>query len=90
MTDDTSTLIGSIKKTDKAEIRVTISTFKDRDYCHIREYTLGEHGDWLPNKKGVAIRTDDAPSLLALMDKLAQHLGIKGQGGDDDDSSLPF
>ena len=69
---------------------MTISEFKGRDYCHIREYTLGEHGDWLPSKKGVAIRVDDAPSLLALMDKLAKHLGITAQGGDVDDSSLPF
>jgi hypothetical protein len=43
-----------IQKNDKAQIQVSVSNYKGKDYVHIREYYLSESNTWLPTKKGVA------------------------------------
>ena len=40
------------------QIRLTINTFRDVEYLHLRKYYLDFDGDFKPSKDGVAMRLD--------------------------------
>ena len=76
-----STVIARIPKGEHAEIRITISTYNDRRFLHIREYQKTEAGDFTPTKKGTALWLEDAPKLVAGIKKLEEFLAAE-KGGD--------
>ena len=40
------------------QIRLTINTFRDVEYSHLRKYYLDFDGDFKPSKDGVAMKLD--------------------------------
>ena len=40
------------------QIRLTINTFRDVEYLHLRKYYLDFDGDFKPSKDGVAMKLD--------------------------------
>ena len=42
------------------QVRLTVSTFRDVEYLHIRKYYLDFEGDWLPTKEGYKFSMDIA------------------------------
>jgi len=68
-------LIGSIKKNDTTETRMTISDFKGKKSINIREwYKTDKMADWAPTKKGVNIATGSASDLVSLAEKAEDEL----------------
>jgi hypothetical protein len=55
---------------ERADIRVTRSTFKDVDRIDIRNY-LDIDGERRPTKKGVSIPLDRVPDLIAALQALS-------------------
>ena len=51
-------------------VKVTINTFKESQYAHIREYAMdGDTGNWYPTKTGFSFLADEISSLLPLLEK---------------------
>jgi len=40
------------------QVRVTVSTFRDVEYLHIRKYYLDFEEEWKPTPKGIALPLD--------------------------------
>lgn len=40
------------------QIRLTVSTFMEKEYLHLREYYLDFEGEWLPSTKGISFPVD--------------------------------
>ena len=40
------------------QIRLTVNTFRGREYLHLRKYYLSFEEDWLPTKDGIAMPLD--------------------------------
>ncbi len=47
-------VIGTVKKTDGDEIRVTLHHFKGRKF-HVRRYFMNHAGIWLPTRQGICL-----------------------------------
>ena len=73
--------IARIPKGEQAEIRITISTFNEKQYVHLREYVRTGGADFVRTKKGVALWLEDAPKLVAGIKKLEEFLAAE-KGGD--------
>jgi len=55
-------------KSNGAQIRVTLSEFKDKHYIHVREYQMdGDTGNWYPTKQGYAFIADNVSDLINLL-----------------------
>lgn len=57
------------------QLRVTISSFRDVVYLHIRKYYLSFEGEWMPTKEGVSMPLTLNNSLklfLAMADILSE------------------
>ena len=48
----------SENETATEQIRLTINTFRDVEYLHLRKYYLDFDGDFKPSKDGVAMKLD--------------------------------
>ena len=57
------------------QIRLTINTFRDVEYLHLRKYYLDFDGDFKPSKDGVAMRLDFNNSR-ALFEGLVEILSL--------------
>ena len=62
-------LIGEIQKNSTEKIRVSIESYKGHEFIDVRVYYEDDTGEWRPTKKGIAIPTDKAEELLALIKK---------------------
>ncbi len=63
-----------LRKTEKEEIRVYISTYKGKTCAHVRKYWLDLKEDtWKPSREGVAL-TEELPEAL----KALQAIQIAG------------
>lgn len=50
-------------------VKVTLNTFKDIQYAHIREYAMdGDTGNWYPTKTGFSFAADEISSLIPLLE----------------------
>lgn len=58
------------ENTDKGyQYRVTLNSFRDTEYLHIRKYFLSYEGDWVPTKEGASIPAT-IQNTFALLDGL--------------------
>jgi len=50
-------------------VKVTMNTFRDIRYLHIREYAMdGDTGNWYPTKSGFSMPADEVTSLIPLLE----------------------
>jgi len=48
--------VATIRKADLLEIRISFSSFKDREFVDVREWYLSrETGEWKPSQKGFTL-----------------------------------
>jgi hypothetical protein len=65
--------IGTVKKTDTTEIRVSISEYKDKEYIDVREYYTNDDGDMRPSRSGITIKKSaQAEEIGTLLIKAAE------------------
>ena len=57
------------------QIKLTINTFRDTEYLHLRKYYLDFDGDFKPSKDGVAMKLDFYNSK-ALFEGLVEILSL--------------
>jgi hypothetical protein len=73
--------IAVLPKNSQEELRVLVGTFKGRRLCHVRTFLRHCHGKDhdppLPTKKGIAIRIDLLPDLIAALQKAWANEGIR-------------
>lgn len=62
----TSTVIGEVKKNDKATVKIRINEFKGKTYIDIRTFVNG--GDY-PTTKGVSLPIDKLSDLINLIEE---------------------
>lgn len=65
MTDNT---LAIFPRTERTEVRLTLSQFKGRQLIDLRLYFRTEAGDWLPSRKGCAIQPGELADLLAALE----------------------
>lgn len=54
-------------------VKVTVNTFRDKTYLHIREYMMdGDTGTWFPTKSGFSIMADEVTSLIPLLEEAGE------------------
>jgi hypothetical protein len=59
-------------------VKVTVNTFRGKDYLHIREYMLdGDTGRWVPTKTGYSMPPDEVSSLIPLLEDVAEYAAMK-------------
>lgn len=59
----TDTLIATIKKNAREEIRVVLSTFNGRRLFNARVWYEAESGEMRPGKSGIAFKADKLPDF---------------------------
>lgn len=64
----TGNLLASFPRTDRTEVRLTVSQFKGRQLIDLRLYFLTTAGEWLPSRKGCAIQPGELPDLLTALE----------------------
>lgn len=75
--------LATLKKSDRVEIRLTVSEFNDQEYVHIRQYQRNDdQSDFAPTKKGVAVNLEDAERLVDMFQELAKELELRKNGDD--------
>ncbi len=91
---DREKVLATLPKSDRIELRLSISEYQDRLYIHLREFEKNEGSDkFLPTKKGCAVSIDRGEELLAMFRELAKEMGRREEAKkskDDDNDSLPF
>ena len=61
-------LFGSINRSKKLRINVTVKDFNNVRYLHIRENYLNDEDKWTPTKKGVVFsQTKQITDLIKLL-----------------------
>lgn len=64
-----------IKKRSEARIKVTINTWYDILYLHIREYGFdGDTGKLFPTKKGITIDPEELDTLIEKLEEVSQYI----------------
>ena len=70
---DEPLLVGQFHRNRRGEVvRVSLSTYENRNICDVRVYFTGKDGLPLPTKKGVCISVLRIPELLAALTKAQQ------------------
>jgi len=73
-------IVGELEKSRSSTIRVTAKEFKGHAYVDIREFvTSADYSG--PTRKGVTVRPDLVPALVALLEKAAEHTAAGGPEG---------
>lgn len=67
-------IIGSIVKSDKTVIRVTLSDYKGKDYLNIREWYTKDQSQWYPSNKGIAFTTEKVSEVVTLCEKAEEEI----------------
>ena len=68
-------LIHAFEKNSAEEVRVSLTTYKGREYLDIRAYYHGEDGQKHPTRKGITLSLDLPPELEAALKKLRKGKG---------------
>ncbi len=64
-------VVGAIRKTDTAEVRVTTNTYKGRPVADIRVWYIPTGGgDFVPSSKGVSIDSGKVSDLVDILKRL--------------------
>lgn len=64
----TGSLLATFPRTDRTEVRLTLSQFKGRQLIDLRLYFVNTEGEWLPSRKGCAIQPAELPDLLTALE----------------------
>ena len=72
MADPKNQLIHVVEKNSAEEVRVSLSTFKGREYADLRVYFKGGDGEMRPSKRGLTLCTALLPDLETAILKLRQ------------------
>lgn len=56
-----------LAQTRASQLRVVRSTFKGEPYVDVRTWWRNSAGEWLPSRKGVAIRLTEVPGVADAM-----------------------
>jgi hypothetical protein len=68
-------VVKTISKSDKQEIRICSSTYREMPLLNIRVYMkFNDNADFSPTAKGISIRTEQYPLLLDVVNKLHKHV----------------
>ena len=67
--------IGIVDKNPFTQIRVTVKTYEDRNYLHVRQWVRStKEEDYKPTSKGVALEYRQAPELCQVFESLSREL----------------
>lgn len=72
------TLVATVGKNAVEEIRISLTTYKDRDLVDIRTYYQDDTGDWKPTRKGICVTAEQWPDLRDALAKIDAHLPAEG------------
>jgi len=62
-------------KDDYYGVKVTMSSFRGRNYIHIREYIFDPDEEvWFPTKRGYALNANEVDSVIDLLKKASVQL----------------
>lgn len=65
-------------KSAEYAIKVTMSSFRNSNYIHIREYIFDPDEEiWFPTKKGYALKAEEVDSIIYLLQKASQQLAVE-------------
>lgn len=67
-------LLATVPKNAVEEIRVSLTTYKDRDLVDIRTYYQDDAGAWKPTRKGICLTVEQWPELREALAKIDAHL----------------
>ncbi|MDA8336010.1 MAG: PC4/YdbC family ssDNA-binding protein [Peptococcaceae bacterium] len=73
-----------IPRSNRSEVRIQKSTFKDRDFLDVRVYKAvrdKETGEdsWIPTKKGLSIPWDELPTYIQALQEAAAEAASEAQ-----------
>lgn len=57
----------TIEKNEGNAVRIELKEFKGKVYLDIRQFFMGESGDWIPTKKGVTVPPDEIGNLIEIL-----------------------
>jgi len=72
---DSGELIRTFEKNSGEEVRVSLTTYKGRQYLDIRAYYQRDDGQRHPTKKGITLSLDLLPELEKALSKLQDRKG---------------
>lgn len=62
-------------KSDYNGVKVTMNSFRNQTYIHIREYLYDPDEEvWFPTKKGYALTAHEVDSIIYLLNKASRRL----------------
>ena len=68
-------MFGSINRSKKLRVNVTVKDFNNVRLLHIRENFLNDEGDWTPTKKGVVFsQTKQITDLIKFLQMAKKEL----------------
>lgn len=73
------TLIATIDKNAREEIRISLSEFNGHDLANIRVWFRTDDGDMRPGNKGLAFKLEKLPAVIQALNDLeaeARRLGL--------------
>ena len=79
MTEDATTVIGTIRKNASEDVRVALTTFHDVDLVDIRAFAdFDNRGERRPTRKGLTIKIDRLPELIGLLQETQAEASRRG------------
>lgn len=60
---DADLVVAEFNKNPLDLVRVTLRTYKSKQYVDVRQFYRDDEGEWKPTKKGVSMSTDLLPEL---------------------------
>jgi len=70
MGETTERIIGEIGKKDSEKIIISQKEYNGFGYIDIRQFFLGDNGEWLPSKKGVTLSPNKIKILIDILQKI--------------------
>jgi hypothetical protein len=65
-------VVYAFPKNRNEEVRATLNTFNGQRYAHVRVYVADENDVDHPTRKGIAVKIEDLPKLLAAVEALIE------------------
>lgn len=62
-------LLAAIKRGQREELRLSLSTFKGRPFLSLRLWLQPESGEWIPTRKGCSVRLHEVPAVQEALAK---------------------
>tara|TARA_Y100000034_G_scaffold136800_1_gene215889 strand:+ start:16900 stop:17175 length:276 start_codon:yes stop_codon:yes gene_type:complete len=84
--------VAYIKQPSESRVKITLNTFNNETYVHIREYQLdGDTGKLYPTKSGYALLAEEVDSVIELLNEASiEYTKMRRSLGTDTQLSFPF